>query len=557
MRSCSWASGNAALAAGEAHAARGPALGLAGDRRRPATTDSATRRRTTWPALLTVLLLAATGCSREPAEAPGTAAEGEPEPSAETVIGEATAPAASRAVTQPGLADLPPAPSPPTDRFRLPPSREVTLDNGTRLVLVEKREVPLVAFHATLAGGTIAEPADRNGVAALTAALLERGAGDRDSEGFAGTIAAVGGRFESEAGLEAIAIRGEFMARDSALMVELLADVLLRPALAADEFEKLKVRSIRAITAARDADLRGLIAPYARAWVYGNHPYGRALTGSEESLGQISHRDVVAFYEDHLGADRLTLTLVGDFDAEALEAELGVAFGEWRPAGAPRPEAPETVRAAGGRVLLVHKPGSSQTYFWIGNRGVSRTDPETPAIDLVNTLFGGRFTSMLNNALRVESGLTYGARSLLERPVQPGSVGMFSFCATGDTVAAIDLALAQLDRLHSDGFDQETLVSGRNYILGTWTLNLETGPQLAEAIADLKFYGLPDEVLNDYARRVAGVSREQSRAVVERVYPARDDLVFVLIGDGDAIRSDLAAYGDITELAISAPRFRP
>ena len=512
------------------------------------------RCRTIRAASIATLLLAAAGCSPEPAGTPPVEGQDQPAPGA---VSESPAPASEPAATASSLADLPPAPSPPTDRFRLPPYTETTLDNGLRLVLIERREVPLVAFHATLAGGTIAEPVDRNGVAALTAGLLERGAGDRDSETFAETVAAVGGRFETEPGLEAIVIRGEFMARDSALMIELLADVLQRPALSADEFEKLKVRSIRGITAARDADLRGLIGPYARAWVYGDHPYGRALTGSEDSLGQIGHRDVVAFYEDEVGADRLTLTLVGDFDAEDIQAELAAAFGGWRSAGAPRPEAPETVPAAGGRVLLIDKPGSTQTYFWIGNRGAGRTDPEAPAIDLVNTLFGGRFTSMLNNALRVESGLTYGARSLLERPVQPGTVGIFSFCATDDTVAAIDLALAQLDRLHGDGFDEETLASGRNYILGTWTLNLETGPQLAAAISDLKFYGLPDEALNDYARRVADVSQEESRAVIERIYPARDDLGFVLIGDGDAIRGGLAGYGEITELEISAPRFRP
>jgi predicted Zn-dependent peptidase len=340
-------------------------------------------------------------------------------------------------------------------------------------------------------------------------------------------------------------------------MIELLADLLRRPGLEPGEFEKLKTRSVRAITAARDSDLRSLIAPYAHAWVHGDHPYGRALAGSEESLGRIEHADVLAFYEAHVGADRLTLTVVGDFDAAAFEAEIAAAFEDWRPAGAPRPVTPDTAPAAGGRVLLVDKPGSTQTYFWLGNRGTTRTDPETPAVDLVNTLFGGRFTSMLNNALRVESGLTYGAHSLLERHVHRGSVGIFSICATADTRAAIDLALAQLDRLHGEGFDDETLRSGRNYILGTWTLELETGPQLAAAIADLKFYGLPDEALNDYARRVADVSRAQATATIERVYPARDELVFVLIGDAESIRGDLDGYGEVTELAITAPRFRP
>jgi predicted Zn-dependent peptidase len=406
-----------------------------------------------------------------------------------------------------------------------------------------------------LRGGVVAEPADRNGVAALTAGLLMRGAGERDAQAFAESIAAVGGEFESESNLEAIVLHGEFMARDSALMIGLLADALQRPSLSEDEFEKLRTRAIRKISAARDADLRSLIQPYAHSWVHDEHPYGRPVTGSEESLARVEHEDARNFYAQQIGADRLTLTLVGDFDSADLLEQLTSAFGDWRPAGAAAPVVPETAVAAGGRVLLVDRPGATQTYF--GNTGVARADEATPAIDLVNTLFGGRFTSMLNNALRVESGLTYGARSLLERHMQRGSVGMFSFCATADTVAAIDLALLQLQRLHQDGFDAETLTSGRNYILGTWTLGLETGPQLADAVSELKFYDLPDGALNDYARSVAAVSAADTAAVIERVYPTRDELVYVIIGDGDAIRDQLSDYGEITELKISSPRFRP
>jgi predicted Zn-dependent peptidase len=488
-------------------------------------------------------------CGREPADVPATPAPTDPPAAAA-----ATDAAPDR---RPSLADLPPAPPPATDRFRLKDYEVVVLANGARAVLMEKRDVPLIAFQATIAGGVVAEPAARNGVAALTAALLAQGAGERDAAAFAEAVAAVGGEFEADAGLEALVVKGEFMARDAELMIGLLADALQRPHLEPAEFEKLRTRAVNSLIAARDADLRSLILPYANAWVHGDHPYGRALTGDEESLGRVSLDDVRAFYADQVGADRLTVVLVGDFDADEMAARLTRAFGEWRGAGAALPEAPPTISAKGGRVLLVDKPGATQSYFWIGNLGAARGDAETPAIDLVNTLFGGRFTSMLNNALRVESGLSYGARSLLERHSREGSLGMFSFCATADTRAAMDLALSQLERLHDPGFDAETLSSGRNYILGTWTLALETGPQLAGAVSELQFYGLPDSALNDYARRVAAVSAEETEAVIERVFPSMDALVFVVIGDGDLIREELAAYGELTEIAISAPRFGP
>jgi zinc protease len=444
-----------------------------------------------------------------------------------------------------------------TDGFRLPDYEEVRLGNGLRLVLAEKRDVPLIAFQAVLAGGVVAEPPNLNGLAAVTAALLKQGAGARGAREFSEAVASVGGIFEIEAELESIVVRGEFMARNAALMVELLADVLRRPTLAPPEFDKVKARAIRSVTAARDSDPRALVLPYAHAFLFGEHPYGRALSGSEESLARLAHEDVLSFYRDQFGADRLTLTVIGDFDLDEMRARLEAALEGWGRSGAEPPEVPGTTSATGGRLLLVDKPGASQTYFWIGNLGVARADPQTPAVDLVNTLFGGRFTSMLNNALRVESGLTYGARSLLERHREPGSLGMLSFCATENTVEAIDLALAQLDRLHEEGLDATALASGRNYLLGTYTLALETGPQLAAALSELKFFDLPDAALDEYASRVAGVSRATSQGLIERVYPTRDELLFVLIGDADAIREQVSRYGDLAELAISTPRFRP
>ena len=496
-------------------------------------------------------LLAACGQESPPSNEPAATAPASVEPVAEGPAGTtadlAVADLAGAALAAPLR----------TDGFRLPDYAETRLGNGLRLVLAEKRDVPLVAFQAVLAGGVVAEPGDLNGVAAVTAALLTQGAGERDAREFSAAVASVGGTFEIEAELESIVLSGEFMARDAGLMVELLADVLRRPTLSPKEFDKVRTRAIRSVTAARDADPRALVLPYAHAFLHGEHPYGRALSGSEESLGRLGHEDVLSFYRDQFGADRLTLTVVGDFDRDEMRRRLENAFEGWGKSVAELLEVPGTMAAAGGRVLLVDKPGATQTYFWIGNIGVARNDPQTPAVDLVNTLFGGRFTSMLNNALRVESGLTYGARSLLERHREPGSLGMFSFCATENTVEAIDLALAQLDRLHEEGLDATSLASGRNYLLGTYTLTLETGPQLAAALSELKFFGLPDDALDEYASRVADVSRATSQAVIERVYPTRDDLLFVLIGDADAIREQVSRYGDLTELPITTPRFRP
>ncbi len=444
----------------------------------------------------------------------------------------------------------------PGQGVTLPESRRVELDNGTVLILTIKDDVPLIGVSAMLRGGAARDPEGQSGIASLFAGLMPKGAGERDAAEFAEAVDSVGGRLEASAGLEAIAISGDFLSRDAALMVELLGDMLVRPALDEDEFDKLKARAISLGKAAKDGDPGELLPAYANAYVFGDHPYARPLSGSEAALAGISYRNVLDYYASSIGADRLIVSVAGDFDADAMQSMLTEAFGGWRGAAEPLAPIEEPAAAEGGRVLLIDRPGATQTYFWIGNRGVAVDYNGRAELDLVNTLFGGRFTSMLMTALRVETGLSYRARSELARPSRPGTVAIVSFTATPTTAEAIDLALDTLARLKAEPFDDAALESARNYVLGLFPMALETAAQLARQLATLEVHGLERSHLDGYADALLSVTPASAASVTAEVYPERQDLVFVLLGDASAIRELAANYGAVTEHPISAPTFR-
>ena len=207
-------------------------------------------------------------------------------------------------------------------------------------------------------------------------------------------------------------------------------------------------------------------------------------------------------------------------------------------------------------MLLVDVPDTTQTYFWVGNAAVPVSYPRRAELDIANTLFGGRFTSMLNTALRVESGLTYGAWSSLRRHASGGYVVISSFTETGKTTDAIDMAIDILARLRNGGVDDEQIQSARNYIMGQFPPRLETSSQLAAQLAVLEQYGLGDGYINNYPAELAAVDTDGVAEVVEEVYAAPADLVFVLLGNAAAIRDAASAYGPVTEVSISDPRFR-
>jgi zinc protease len=440
---------------------------------------------------------------------------------------------------------------------KVPPFERVQLPNGTVVLLTERHDVPLIAFTAVVRGGAVSDSAGESGQASLLAGLLQKGAGSRDAVQFAETVASVGGQIDTAASTESIRVSGSFLARDQQLMVELLADMLQRPRLEQAQFDSLRARQIEFIRAAKESDLAALIPIYGESYLFAGHPYGRSVDGSEQSLAAIKHADLQRYYQDQVGADRLIVSVAGDFKTAQLKQRISRAFSGWRKAGAALPPIPKAERSASRRVLLVDAPESVQSYFWAGTIGVPRNDPRRPALDVTNTLFGGRFTSMLNTELRIRTGLSYGASSGFDRLAQTGHWAMSSFTKTETTIEAIDLALATLGKLHESGLDPTMLESGKSYVQGQFPLALETSGQWAAQLATLEFYGLDRRYIDDYSAQLAAVTPADARKVIDEVYPPGTALALVVLGNASAIREGLRKYGPITEMKLADPTFEP
>jgi zinc protease len=438
---------------------------------------------------------------------------------------------------------------------RVPAHERIVLPNGLTLVIVPRRDVPLMAFNAVLRGGELGNAQAKPGVASLVAGLLEKGAGERSAFQFADAVEGVGGSFGAGAGPESITIRGQFLARDQQLLLELLGAALLRPRFDADELQKLRSRQIELIKAAKDSDPSELIGTYGRAFLFGEHPYGRPVIGNESSLAQIARADVLDYYREQFGADRLTLVFAGDVDSERLKQAVKKIFGEW--AKAPHTAAPLTppARARERRVLLIDSPGSVQTYFWIGNVGVDRRYAGRAALDLVNTLYGGRFTSILNTELRIKSGLSYGARSGFTRGTVAGEFAIRSFAQTENTGKAIDLALRTLTLLKQEGITAAMLESARAYVLGQYPLEFETAADWAAAMGEIELYRLGTDYIDHYGTALRHVTLKDARAVIDQAFPSADSLAIVLIGDAAKIREQVSGYGPVTEIPLTDPAF--
>jgi zinc protease len=440
--------------------------------------------------------------------------------------------------------------------LHLPPHEKVVLKNRLTVLLLEKHGVPLVNVSVIVKAGAAADPAGQEGLATVTAGLLRKGTKKRSAQHFAADMDYIGGTFDTEAGPDFTEIDVEFLTKDLARGLDLLSDALLHPTFPGDETAKFLAQALDGVRAEKD-DPRSVLIPYYYGYLYGSHPYGQAATGDEVSLPQIQHAAVETFYRANYAPGNTILAVAGEFNAEELRAKLEELFGPWPAHEVKSVAVPVATPAKGKRLLLVDKADASQTYFAIGNTGVAANDPDRVAIDLVNTIFGGRFTSQLNEALRVESGYTYGAESIFDERKAPGPFLIFSFTKNETTTQAIDLALQVLAKLHKDGVTAEQLASAKSYIKGQYPPEMETSRQLARIIATHEFYGLGDDEVNQLEARLDEVTPEKARQVIQKHFPA-ENLVFVLIGKASEIAPAVKKYAPNQDArAINEPGFWP
>jgi zinc protease len=438
--------------------------------------------------------------------------------------------------------------------IKIPPHEKIVLKNGLTVLLMEKHGVPIVSFAALVKSGAAADPAGQEGLASQTAELLRKGTQKRSAQQFAAGLDFIGGSFEAGAGADFTTVSAEFLTKDVAKGLDLFADALLHPTFPADEVAKSLAQNLDAVRGSKD-EARQVLRLYYYGYLYGGRGYGRPEEGDEISLKEIDRQSIVKFYEANYAPGNTILAVAGEFSASELRKRLEDALGSWPAKSVTPVTVPAIAAAKGKRLLMVDKPDATQTYFAIGNVETAAGDPDRVAIRVVNTIFGGRFTSMLNEALRVESGLTYGASAAFDARKQPGPFGIYTFTKNDSTVQAIDMTLEVLRKLHKDGITAEQLASAKSYIKGQFPPSIETSRDLAQRIAGDEFYGLDDSEVNQLEARIDAVTLDVARQVIQKHFP-EENLVFVLVGKASAIAPAVKKYADKQDTrAIADPGF--
>jgi zinc protease len=434
----------------------------------------------------------------------------------------------------------------------LPEVEDYTLDNGLRVVLVERTALPLVSLELQLRGGASAHPVSKAGLAGFTADMLDEGTQARSALQIAEAVELLGATLVSSAGYDASQIRLSVLRAKFEDALEVLADLVVRPTFPDDELER--VRKERLARIVQRTDRPGALADDAFIRVlYGDdHPYGAPLLGTVESLEGITRDDVVEFHRTRYRPGQATLIVSGDVVREDLDHLLADALEGWSGLGQAPPELSEPPGSTGGTVYLVDKPGASQSEVRVGRVAVSRATDDYHILTVMNTVLGGSFTSRLNMKLREEKGYTYGAGSFFDMRRANGPFEASAAVSTVATDSAVVDFLTEIQRLSREPVPEDELSRARNYLSLRLPQRFETADDLVGSLSSLALYDIPLGFYEAYVDEVQGVDA-QAVLGAARAQLASSLLSVVVVGDRSEVEEALNGLGMGSVVVLPAP----
>ncbi|NBC17680.1 MAG: insulinase family protein [Bacteroidetes bacterium] len=445
-------------------------------------------------------------------------------------------------------AGLPETGTPPDADF--PAIQRATLDNGMEVVLAERHATPTVDMTLLIDAGYASDADAIPGRANLAMNMLDEGTESRDALAISEELDMLGATLGSGSNLDLSVVSMTALTENLAASLDLYADVILNPAFPDDELERLRKQQLAAIQREKASPFQMALRVFPELLYGEGHAYSLPFTGSgtEESVSRLTREDLAAFHQTWFKPNNATLVVVGDVTMDDLVPLLEDTFGGWDTGSVPEKNVAEVAHNPSQQVYLMNRPGAQQSIIFAGHVAPPTNNPNEIAIETMNTILGGSFTSRINMNLREDKGWSYGARSLLVDARGQRPFLVYAPVQTDKTAESIQEISAELQGILSGepvtAAELEKAKKNQTLSLaGRW----ETNGAVGSSINQMVRFDLPEDYFDTYAEAVRSLSVDQVEAAAETVVHP-DRLVWVVVGDREVIEPSIRELGisDIT-----------
>jgi zinc protease len=415
----------------------------------------------------------------------------------------------------------------------LPPMQKATLSNGLKVVVAERHAAPIVNFSLLVRSGYSADPAGMPGVASLSQRLLEEGTPTRDSLKIGEELESLSANFSSSASLDWSIVNLNVLKATMDSGLDVYSDLILHPAFPQKEFERLQKDRLASIQREKvQPQSMGLrVIP---ALIYGKgHPYAIPFTGSgtEAAVASMKREDLIRFHDTWFKPNNATLLVVGDTTMAEIRPRLEKLFAGWKPGDVPTRNVPTVAQPEKPVVYLIDRPGSGQSVIFGAQLAPSSNDPDAIALEVVNDVFGGNFSSRINMNLREDKHWSYGVFSAMPSAVGQRPYLSISAVQTDKTKESMQELLKEYAGI-AGAFPitaQELKDAQSNDTLSL-AGSFETAAQLGASYGNILQYDLPEDYYNTFTQKVLALTLDQENALAKKMIQP-NHLIWVVVGD--------------------------
>ena len=422
-----------------------------------------------------------------------------------------------------------------------PTVQTFTLDNGLRILLVERHSLPIVTARFVVDAGAMREPADKNGLAVLTGNALSEGAKGLTGAQIAERMADLGAQFSTfgDNGQAYVAVTSLSNVFPQAL--SLAASTLTDPTFSQSDVDRLRAETVAAYQRSQST-VEGIGSRVFNIAIFDPATaYSRPSAGTAASLAGITRDDVIAWHKAMYSPKNTTLILIGDLTAASARAVAQQAIGSWNTPGPTlAPFSGKAQPFTGNRVILVDRPGSVQSQIIVGQPTVGYENADMMKLIAASRVLGGGFSSRMNMNLREKHGWSYGAFATYQPLKGTGAIYASSTVRTNATDSSLVETVKELRRLASEPVPATELSDQITNVVSSFPSSVQTVQGLMGRLTNVVVYGLPLDYYSTYRERLSAVTPADLTSVGSS-YLKPDALTIVAVGDLKTIEAPIRA----------------
>lgn len=437
---------------------------------------------------------------------------------------------------------------PDTDEFtdvKFPVLHRAELSNGLKVILAQRKSIPVVNFNLLFDAGYAADQFTIPGTAKLTMDMMDEGTKKMDALQISEALSMLGAQLSSGAGLDNCNVYLSSLKANLGESLDIFADVVLNPSFPENELERLRKQLLASIQREKVTPVQMALRVFPKLLYGEGHAYGNPFTGSgtESSIMKISRDDIIKFHNDWLRPNNATLIIVGDIALNEILPKLESLFKSWQPGSIPRKNLSEVALRDKVEIYILDRPGSEQSLIFAGHVALGKANPDEIAIQSMNNILGGNFTSRINMNLREDKGWSYGSFSFLWSSKGQRPYVFFAPVQTDKTKESMIELRNEIEAFLSDKpvSAEEFEKDKKNQILslpGSW----ETMGSVGGSITELVTYGYPDDYYDKYSDMVESLQISQLHDAAQKLLKP-DSLIWVIVGDRSKIEQHIKELG--------------